>query len=426
MPFFATQNKPDSSDAYNAEYGPTGIGINTRTLGGDVWQYYGCFLNFYDPTVNFKPVGSHHCLVAQIAFAGSPLISGTNQLTPANSDKLAQRNLSIAWAENPGPATKVVPQTFDLKPTKPVTGTDLDRQQERPDDLLIEWGDTPPDSVCQIYWPAINAQDVIDLARKYYGTHSLSVVDANTIELKSVQGVSWVPIPPSAGENYAGLITVSLPSTIVDGQKFNIVLHRLSTHVKPIQRPPALVRVPKLTPAPVDVPSDSDLAPPTPAGPAPRRSTADYWKYEVGSFAVSIPVTKAENFVHYELDQLAIMKYRLSQTPSTDRWFPVLKRYVGVLSSRVDGLWRDAGSVTASAGGAPIEVHSPGCDDGGYGEPNEGYGGQTGGGRGYGREGGGQEYGGGPEYGVGGGQAGYGEGGDEQTEEYGREDIHHE
>jgi len=212
----------------------------------------------------------------------------------------------------------------------------------------------------------------------------------------------------------------------VDGQRFNIVLHRLSTHVKPIQRPPALVRVQKLTPAPVEVPSNSDLAPPTPAGSAPRRPNADYWKYEVGSFAVSIPVTKAENFVHYELDQLAIMKYRLSQTPSTDRWFPVLKRYVGVLSSRVDGLGRDVGGVTASAGGAPIEVHFPGCDDGGYGEPDGGYGGQTSGGRGYGREGGSQEYGGGPGYGVGGGQAGYGEGGDEQTEEYGREDIHHE
>lgn len=187
IPFFATQNNPNSADPRNAEYGLAGTGINTRTLSGDVWQYYGCFLNFYDPSVNFKPVGSHHCLVAQIAFAGTPLINGTTQLTPANSDKLAQRNLSITWAENPGPATKVVPQTFDLRPTKPVTGTDLDRQQVRPDDLLIEWGDTPPDSICQIYWPAINAQDVIDLARKYYGTHSLSVVDPNTIELKSVR-----------------------------------------------------------------------------------------------------------------------------------------------------------------------------------------------------------------------------------------------
>jgi hypothetical protein len=360
VPFFATQNKPDSGNPNNSEYGPDGVGINTHTLSGDVWKYYGCFLNLYDPALNFPRIGSHHCLVAQIAFAGTPLtVTGTHQPTPADSDKLAQRNLSITWAENPGPATKVIPQTFDLRPTKPATSEDLDPQQERPDDLLIEWGDTPQDSVCQIYWPAIAASNVIKLARKYYGTHSLSLFDANTVELKSVKGMSWIPIPSSAGESFAGLITVNLPSTIKDGQRFNIVLHRLSTHTKPKKIIPALL--------PSHLPKKSHIDPlPTAPGPvpAPRSPNADYWKYEVGSFAISVPVTKAEDFIHYELDALAIMKYRLSQTKTTDRWFPVLQRYVGVLSSRVDGLGGDASAVPANPRGAPVTIHFPGYGGG--------------------------------------------------------------
>ncbi|KAH9216199.1 hypothetical protein DL95DRAFT_498532 [Leptodontidium sp. 2 PMI_412] len=391
IPFFATKNNPDPNDPNNAEYGPNGVGVNTHNMDGSVWKYFGCYLNLYDPTVKFQKIGSHHCLVAQIAFSGTPVtITGTFHPSPENSDKLAQRNLSTTFAENPGPATKIIPQTFDLRPTAPVTGTALDPQQERPDDLLIEWGDTPPDSTCQIYWPSISAPEVIRLAQKYYGNHFLTAKDAHTIELKSVRGISYVPIPPSNGENYAGLITVDLPMTITAGQHFNIVLRRLSTYTRPRLVPPTILRRQGVEPvhtAPApETPSLSPQQPqqqgtlqnpttdPNPGpnlpGPPPHEPTADYWKYEVGSFAVSIPVAKAEDFVHYELDALAIFKYRLQQTPTTDRWHPVLKRYVDVLIGRVDGLVGRPGAaqgVPAGPNGAPIGVHWPGCEGGEHG-----------------------------------------------------------
>lgn len=377
IPFFATKNDPDPNDPNNAEYGPDGVGINTHTMDGTVWKYFGCYLNLYDPSVKFQKIGTHHCLVAQIAYSGTPLtITDSVRPTPENSDKLAQRNLSTAFAENPGPATKIILQTFDLHPTTPQTGTGLDPQQERPDDLLIEWGDTPPDCNCQIYWPAISAPEVIRLAQKYYGTHFLTAVDEHTIELKSVRGVSYVPIPPSTGDNYAGLITVNLPMTITNGQHFNIILHRLSTHARNRVTPPTILAslaVREATPRSTissAVPRTSqdprtDPGPiPGPPPPPPPEPNADYWKYEVGSFAISIPVTKADDFRDYELDALAIMKYRLQQTPPTDRWYPVLQRYVDGLVGRVNGLLGQgsgpAEGVPAGPLGAPIWVHSPG------------------------------------------------------------------
>ena len=60
-------------------------------------QYFGCFLNIYDGSnvVNGAPVqahlaGTHHCIVAQIAYDDAPIINaGGVTMSPENSDKLA-------------------------------------------------------------------------------------------------------------------------------------------------------------------------------------------------------------------------------------------------------------------------------------------------------------------------------------------------
>ena len=109
----------------NSDYG-TG-GANTRDVSvpsGDhsVWAYFGCFLNLYDQgnVIDGKPVqawlnGTHHCLVAQIAYDGAPVIDGAS---PEGSDKLAQRNLQVTRSDNPGPAAAHrIPQTFDIRPS---------------------------------------------------------------------------------------------------------------------------------------------------------------------------------------------------------------------------------------------------------------------------------------------------------------------
>jgi hypothetical protein len=121
LPFFASGNAGPSDYTTN--------GLNNRTLtiptGRDsMWAYYGCLLNFYDQAnlIDGQPVlaylvGTHHCLVAQIADDDAPVIVGAS---PAASDKLAQRNLQVTVSDNPGPAdTHRVPQTFDVRPSDP-------------------------------------------------------------------------------------------------------------------------------------------------------------------------------------------------------------------------------------------------------------------------------------------------------------------
>lgn len=424
VPFFATSNSPNSADVNNPEYGPSGTGINTQDMITDSmpsnsrWYYFGCFLNFFDPSVRFNRVGSHHCLVAEIAYADTPLVV-TNGIRPSpeTSDKLAQRNLCVLFAENPGPATKLVAQPFDLRPSEPTIGGTVPVDTSRPDTLRIEWGDTPPDSKCRIYLPKINATDLAALASRYFGMANLRVVDGNTVEVKTTSTFSLIPIPPNTGENYAGLISVDLPMSVKDGQKFIITLKRVSSGKHTPSQIPALAistehsvegaaaAVPQHSPStPVltssisttgttavnatDSPVANIFTPmPTVSGPAPPTEDPGiyFWGYESGVFALTIPVTAADNIIHYELDNLAISKWRLSQTPTTDRWYPVLQRYVRILETRVDGLTGTpgfGGSVPACADGAPINLHWP---DGGYGGHHGGHGGH--GSHGYGRGG---------------------------------------
>ena len=96
FPFFTTGNAPNLNDPNNPEYGTNGINNKTiLTLAGDqVWVYYGCFLNVYDPAnvINGQPVqtllnGTHHCLVAQIAYDGAPIVNANGVTeSPENSD----------------------------------------------------------------------------------------------------------------------------------------------------------------------------------------------------------------------------------------------------------------------------------------------------------------------------------------------------
>ena len=84
-----------------------------------LWWYFGCFLNFYDPLnqiagqqVQAYLPGTHHCLVAQIAYDSAPIPNG---VSPMSWDQLAQRNLQFTAVDNPGPAsTHRAPQDLRL------------------------------------------------------------------------------------------------------------------------------------------------------------------------------------------------------------------------------------------------------------------------------------------------------------------------
>jgi hypothetical protein len=349
LPFFATGNLGGNSD-----YGPGGA--NTRTVqinsGDSAWAYFGCFLNIYDPSnmIDGQPVqawlnGTHHCLVAQIAFDGAPVVPGAN---PESSDKLAQRNLQVTVSDNPGPAdTHRIPQTFDIRPSG------LNATSGNVDELMIDWGMVPTGSVATIYWPQVMASDVLALAKGLYGSQVLTAADVHTIQCPvTTAGVTYVPIPAQAGANFAGLITIDLPLGVVAGQEFNVVVRRISS--KPISRiilrsPPMLHSLGQGQPEEVRPEAVERQAEQLP----------DSYRYVVGTFQVKIPVTTGDQMLFQEENTLAIMKWRLQQMKPANRWYPVLQRYIQYIAARVDGLGGNSANVPPSITGVPPTVAEP-------------------------------------------------------------------
>ena len=68
---------------------------------------------------------------------------------------------------------------------------------------MIDWGNVPVGSIADIHRPQVQATAVINLADQIYSFHALEVADANTIQCQVTKSVTYVPIPPGTGENYA-------------------------------------------------------------------------------------------------------------------------------------------------------------------------------------------------------------------------------
>jgi hypothetical protein len=371
IPFFATSAQPNFTATNDPEFqtgGFTNTGANNLTIaieqGDSQWSYFGCFLNVNDGSVLVNGIaipnalpGTHHCLVAQIAYPSAPIETvGGSVPTPESGDQLAQRNLQVTTTDNPGPpSTHRVPQTFDVKPSSalPTSGP----LAGRPDELMIDWGTVPPGSTARIYWPGVSSAEVIQLASWMYGVHPLRASDAHTIEVKTVDGATFVPIPEGTDEWFAGLFTLELPQTVVTGQEFDIVLRRIGK--RPLRTPPHPPRgsLPQRSGGTIHIdlpqPGAPAGAPPTGTAQVPKVSADKlvYERYIVGSFQVKVPVSEREAMLPAEETTLAILKARLAAMPKNDRWYPVLLRYIGQLAGRVDGLGGDANAIPPYLGG---------------------------------------------------------------------------
>ena len=380
IPFFATGNLNNNTDY-------TATGINNKsveiTSGDTAWYYFGCFINVYDPnyTINNQQIqqylpGTHHCLVAQIACDSAP-IPTTASVTPSpeNSDKLAQRNMQVTHSDNPGPAeAHRIPQTFDIRPSKPIVNAG-NWLTALPDELMIDWGNVPVGSVASIYWPQVKSTDVINLADELYSYHALEVADAHTIQCTVTKGVTYVPIPSGTGENYASLLTIDLPPHKVKaGQEFNVVVRRVTTTSEAVAPPPPVPQIaarhfgPGAPPA-KKVKSKSGAAP---AAPSYNAAAEKVWRFVTGAFQVKIPVATAKTILVPEENTLAILKWRLEHMAKTNRWYPVLERYIGYIAGRVDGLGGNASKIPPSLNGAPVGIvrkPEPGHGEPGHGEP---------------------------------------------------------
>jgi hypothetical protein len=363
IPFFATSQQPNFNDPNDPEFrkgGSTGTGANNQTIaiatGDTQWAYFGCYLDVNDPgnVVNGTPIwqafpGTHHCLVAEIAFAGTP-IQIVNGIVPSpeGSGLLAQRNLQVTTSDNPGPTSAHrVPQTFSTKPSAPppVTGP----LAGRPDELLIFWGDTPVGSTAQIYWPGVSAGEVVTLADWMYGVHPLRTADPHTIEVETVQGVTFVPIPVGTAAVYAGLFSIDLPLTVKTGQEFNVVVRRVSTRLRSASPPPPPPE-PKI--AARGKARGGERPSQAPALLAQTELAPRVWeRYIVGSFQVKIPVSTGVAMRLAEETTLAILKARLEGWPKASPWYPVLVRYVELVAGRLLGIGGDPDDISPSLAG---------------------------------------------------------------------------
>jgi len=296
--------------------------------------------------------GTHHCLVAQIAYADAPIQNaGGVTISPENSDQLAQRNLQVTASDNPGgPAAHRVPQTFTVRPSQPAA---VRAVPGYPDELMIDWGDTPAGSIARIYWPQVAAADVLALASRLYGNHALSAADSHTLQCKTVQGVTYLPVPFGTDLSLAGLFTVDLPATVRTGQELNIVVRKISSRRIATAPPPPVLQAKGRTP------HRSEVV----VTPAPRIVTE---RYTAGSFRVMIPVSTAEVLLPGEEDTLAILKARLAAMSPKDPWYPVLQRYLDYQVGRVNGLGGDASQIPASFGGSPAGGGQAGPGHGGH------------------------------------------------------------
>jgi hypothetical protein len=72
------------------------------------------------------------------------------------------------------------------------------------------------------------------------------------------------------------------------------------------------------------------------------------WRYVTGTFVVRIPVSTGERMRIPEEMTLAIMKWRVAHLSPSNRWVPVLERYIKYSSARLDGIGGDSSNVPPS------------------------------------------------------------------------------
>ena len=94
---------------------------------------------------------------------------------------------------------------------------------------MILWANTPAASQAQLYLPALNATDILDLADARYPSHDIAVVDPHTVAF-GTGGVTFVPLPQGAALA-AGLLAVDLSPSIHKGDLYKIVVRQVTDAV---------------------------------------------------------------------------------------------------------------------------------------------------------------------------------------------------
>jgi len=200
------------------------------------------------------------------------------------------------------------------------------------DELMIDWGGVPNGAKVSIFLPDADADDIVTRAGKLYGGQRLVLADAHTISLETGR-VSYIPLPAMPSGRFTGLITLELPPGLKRGQRCTVVVRQVSS-----------------------VPMAERGGPNVALNPVRER----YSRRVTGVFQLNIPIESASTLRYSEERALAFFRWLLSTLKPTNRWYPVMQRYVGDVALRVDGFGGNAGLIEPSSTGIV-----PGHDAGG-------------------------------------------------------------
>jgi hypothetical protein len=311
---------------------------NRRTLKGagasKVFGYFGCWLDVNQDVKRFplKPthngpftdaddpdglrsiqelmLGLHQCLVAEIYYELDPTPSGA---TPGSSDNLAQRNILFDFSDNPGSfSAHLVHHTFELEPSPfPFPQANLEEQpgsvltsRLHPDELVIDWGELPRDSLVTFFMPQVDADEIVRAAAMRQSPGNLEAVGASTVRCK-VTDVGFMPIPGPLEQAIAGLVSVQLPPGVPYGKTYKIVLRQVSGRTYRV----------------------------------------------LGTTEFRIQVLNAQELLPQFLHNLAVLKHIAQPIPVDNRWHPIFQRYLSELGERIRAFGGDPESVRPSPHG---------------------------------------------------------------------------
>ncbi|MBC7893293.1 MAG: hypothetical protein H7Y12_13840 [Sphingobacteriaceae bacterium] len=341
-------------------------------------------------------VDHHQCMVVELVEAGDPTVPGA---TPGNSDNLAQRNLLIVQTANPGnEITRTVQHAFNIdltrnrrywknhdpndghhdddgdddhhgdqpthrhtdhphqtdgslaaflegncceeikvRPARPalvsgVHGTDghpndhlgsgwiaqspehlkkirernhLEAEKQRRwtfdavdwkpgtglDELAIFWNNLPKESEVTLFLPGANVEEIFNYRNLRHAPRTVQIVDSHTLRLFP-EGTTYLPIPAFWGNNLAGMFNVKLPPGIKKGQRFKVDVLQMRAHEA----------------------------------------------RTLGGFQLNIQVEKAHDLWQADLRWLELFHKRLSITPKSDRWEPIVAKQVEFARSRAKAM----------------------------------------------------------------------------------------
>jgi hypothetical protein len=172
------------------------------------------------------------------------------------------------------------------------------------DELLIRSKTLPNRSVCTLYMPDVDADEILALASRRFSPARIDRVDDHTIRF-SIHNVTFIPLPGSRTRPIPGLMSVELPEGVKKGQVFTITAQQYAA--------------------------------------AHRRIT--------GSFQWTIPVEAETDLLDEEIRKLAVMRHIFKAIPKQDVWYPIWLRFLGQVEDRVRAFGDDPDSVQPSPSG---------------------------------------------------------------------------